>query len=370
MNNWNQLSKNNKKFVIYISVVLFILFSTVTFFFARTMYDAKISSEKKHSLRMDPKGVEPWKTPADKLPESSTYTNVSVGMYVDDIDTLSIKDSYFNVNAYIWFRWKGDKSLDPGGKFLLVDGKIDKKDLLDSYIDEDGTNYQKYRITARIIKFFDTSRTPIENHMLNIYVEDGARDGSKIRYVADNASDLSSRVSVPGFNITGTSSIVKNHTYKSSYGDPRLAENTRATFTQYIFAINIERSGFGLYFKILLGLFAACVLALASFFIKPSDVGPRFALPTGAYFGAVGNTYIANAILPSSGTFGVMDCIYGIGLIIITLSIVSSLFSHYLFVQRDEKILARVLDKTLFAVILISGLAANIIIPLCAFKQF
>lgn len=138
-------------------------------------------------------------------------------------------------------------------------------------------------------------------------------------------------------------------------------------FSQYLAGIRISRDGLGFYIKVCLSLFAAILLTLFSFFIRPSDIGPRFAMPTGAYFGAVANSYVANSILPSSaGEFGLVDHVTGIDLLTISLSIALALLYYYLFVHKGEKELALALDRTMFIVVGGSCLLANIIIPLCA----
>lgn len=364
--NWNNLTGKKKRFIVIFSLAILVLYSLVTFYSASTMYNNRIQSQINHAARMNPTAAEAGRTPPDPLPEGGGYTTVKVGTYLDDVDSLSIRDSFWTTNFYVWFSWTGDKNLDPGGKVSLVDGMINKKELLEDYHDNSGVNYQRYKISAKVIKFFDTTRVPIENQMLNIYLEDGARDGTKLRYEADPSANRSSRVSIPGYRIIGNGNVIKTHTYKSSYGDPRVAENTQRVFSQYIYALEINRIDFGLYVKLFLSLFAALLLTLSSFFIKPSDIGPRFSLPTGAYFGAVANSYVVNSILPSSGSFGLVDHIAGIGLFTIFLSIALSLASHYLYVRKDEKDLSTVLDRAMFIVVGFSCLFANIIIPLCA----
>jgi hypothetical protein len=170
-------------------------------------------SNAKHIARMSPTAAEPGRTPPDPLPQSGDFVTVKIGTYIDDIENVSIKDSSWAANFYVWFSWKGDPKLDPGAKLVVVDGAIAKKELLEDYHGADGTNYQRYKVTARMVKFFDTARVPIEDHMLNIYVEDGARDGSRLRFLADPALNVSSRVNLPGFRITGYSQAVKSHTY-------------------------------------------------------------------------------------------------------------------------------------------------------------
>jgi len=201
--------------------------------------------------------------------------------------------------------------------------------------------------------------------MLNIYVEDGARDISQIRYITDNSSSISSRVTVPGYKVTSNNNAIKNHAYKSSFGDPRISGTNRSVYSQYVHGIQISRMDFGFYFKIFISLIAALMLTFASFFIKV-DIAPRFALPTGAYFGAVANTSLHNSLLPSSGAFGLIDIITGIGLFTIFLSIALSIYSYYLFVYNNEKALSNLFDRIILLVLSTCCIIANIVIPLIA----
>ena len=365
LSSWRELAWDKQKFVLGCAVGVIIVYIIAIYFSAVAMLKNKSQAQVNHTARMNSMAFETGKTPPDTLPDEGNYTNVTVGTYFEDIDNLSIKDSLWSANFYVWFAWKGDQALDPGGKFIVVDGAITKKEVMEEYHGEDGTNYQRFRVSAKMIKFFDTYRVPIENHMLNIYLEDGGRDGTKLRFLADKNSNYSSRLSIPGYRITAVDNVVKNHTYKSSYGDPRVAPDARKTFSQYIAGLSITRLDYGFYFKIFLSLFAALALTLSSFFIKASDVAPRFALPTGAYFGAVANSYVANSILPPSGTFGLVDYVAGLGLFTIFLSIALSLVSVNLL-KRDEKVESHVFDRVMFVAVGIGCVAANIIIPLCA----
>lgn len=357
-------SQKRRKVLLYAGLI-FCIYVLIIIFSSTSMYNNRMLSEAKHAARMNPTAAEPGRTPPDAYPDSSSFITVKVGTYLEDVENLNIKDSFWSCTFYVWYSWTGDPKLDPGSKMVIVDGTVLKKDLLEDYHGEGGVNYQRYRISAKMIKFFDTARVPIEDHMLNIYIEDGARDGTKIRFVADTTSNISSRLSIPGFKVTGHSNVVKTHTYRSSYGDPRIENDSRKVFSQYIAAVQIKRIDFGFYFKIFLSLFAAALLTLSSFFIKASDVGPRFALPTGAYFGAVANTYLANSLIPSSGSFGLVDHIAGIGLFTIFMSLALALLSNY-YTRKDEKEMSLALDRTMFVVVGTCYIAANIIIPWCA----
>ena len=378
---WHRLSRQDKFFLVKFVLAIFIFYSTITYLSASSMYKDMNDSRLRHAGKLREAGVDldkaakansegetKWwaKDYAVQLSDDGDYIKVKVGTYIDDIETLSVKDSFWNTHFYIWFTWNGDKTLDPGGKMVLVDGTINKKDLLEEYHGDDGVNYQRYRVSARIIKFFDTTRVPIEDHMLNIYVEDGFRDGNKVRYVADSIK-ISPRVQIPGFKITKSANVIQAHSYNSSYGDPRITDGSGKIFSQYLAAMRISRTNFGFYLEIFLSLFAAILLALFSFFIRPSDIGSRMSLPTGAYFGAVANSYVANGVLPpSAGEFGLVDHIAGIGLFTIALTICLSLASYHFYVRKEEKDLSIAMDRLMVITVGMSCIFANIIIPFCA----
>lgn len=111
----------------------------------------KTSSSSNHALRMAVDQVEPGRTPPDPVPAQGDFVPVTIGVYIDGIDNFSIKDSFWSSTFFIWFRWTGDRTLDPGKTFQLVDGKIEKKELLEEYYGPDGSNYQRFRVNAKVL---------------------------------------------------------------------------------------------------------------------------------------------------------------------------------------------------------------------------
>ncbi|CAN5120449.1 hypothetical protein BH11PSE11_BH11PSE11_23950 [soil metagenome] len=365
---FSQLPFQQKRFIKIWVAAITVIFLLLGWLSINIILQEKQTSAQNHRLRMDVAAVEPGKTPPDPLPANTDFTPVHVGIYLDGIENVSIKDSYWTATFYVWFRWKGDKSLDPGKSFQLIDAKIEKKELLDNYVGADGTNYQNYKVNAKMTKFFNTTRVPLDDHMLNIYLEDATNDVSRLRYVADASTNISSRVKIPGYSVTGISSVVKPHTYKTTYGDPRAVEGKRSSYSEYTFAVSIKRATMGVYLKLFVGLFAGVILTLGSFFIRPSDTGPRFGLPSAAYFGAVANTYMVSSLMPSTGQFGLADLVTGIGLFTISLCVVASLASGYYYLRKDEKEFSRHLDRASWVVIFVGYTILNIVLPIVAFS--
>lgn len=330
------------------------------------VHGEKLASEANYRLRLTPGAVERGQTPPDPIPETGDFVPVTLGLYLDGIDGMAIRDSVWTPTFYIWFRWKGDRALSPGASFRIVDGRIERKDLQDEYYGADGTNYQRYRVIARMTKFFNTTRVPLDGHMLNIYIEDTRLDAARLRYVADPASNVSSRVRVSGYSIAKSQQAVKTHTYRTSYGDPREVGAGNRTFSMYTYGLNISREGMGVYFKIFIGLFAGMALAFASFGLRASDAGPRFSMLAGAYFGAVANSYLAGSLIPSSGQFGLVEYVTFTGLFTIFFSLIATIISVFIWNKLADKPLSRAFDIITVTTAGIGYTLVNVAMPLAA----
>ncbi len=362
-----ELSQEKMSFLRYWAIGISITYILIAVLVLYIVQGEKNIANRNHALRMNPSAVEPGKTPPEPLPANADFKPVNIGIYLDGIENFSIKDSYWTPVFYIWFRWKGDKSLNPGKYFRLVDGKIEKKELQDSYFGADGTNYEVYKVVARVTKFFNTTRVPLDDHMLNIYIEDSTNDVTHMRYLADSASNISSRVKVSGYDITGFSAVVKSHTYKTSYGDPRVKEGKHTTFSEYNYGVTVKRNGIGVFMKLFIGLYAGVLLTFCSFFIRPSETAPRYAFPSASYFGVVANDYMTHSLLTSSGQFGLADLVTAIGLFTITFCVIASLISVYYYLRKKEEDFSRQLDKVSLRYIGAGFIAVNILLPICAF---
>lgn len=310
----------------------------------------KTDSQLYYQERMDPVHTEPGLTLADTAKmKGLTPIQVITGIYVDRIVELSIRDRSWSVDCYIWFNY--DSSLVPTDNFQIVDGWIESKEKKDEFI-KGSAHYVLYRIVARITAVFDETRFPRDDHLLTICIEDPSYIRQKMIFVADqNNSSVSSRVKLPGYIISKMATIEKAHSYKTSRGDPRLLTGSKATFSQFRMGIWIKRDGWGFFLKMFLPLFVAVGVAILAFFIKPTDVDPRFGLGVGALFAAVANSYITSSMLPNTGVMSLSDILNIMGTVTILLTLIESTVSLYLYDQKDKKKLSQRLDLFSFYII-------------------
>jgi hypothetical protein len=348
------------------ALLIIALFLVPGIWLVHMMRSNQQAAGQRHAARLDPAAEDAGVTAADRtLPPDAKPTEVLAGIYVDRIVELAVKDVSWTVDFYLWFRWRGEQPKTFEG-FQVVDGTIESKDL---EFDETvaGQRYQRFRVTAKITKFFDVTRYPCEDHLLTIGIEHPAHLRHEVLFVADGEnSSVSSRVNVPAYRLRPAVVLEKPHSYKTTRGDPRLAPGTKSTYSQLRMGIGIERSGWGLYFKLFQFLFIAVLLALVSFFIRPIEVDPRFGLGVGALFAAVANAYVVSSHVPDTGVMALADIINGVGIAVILLTVVQSTISLYLFSVRGQEALSRVFDRLSFAIILPSYVLLNLALALSA----
>lgn len=342
-----------------IAILLFAIYLAITVGFGAYLYNIKTSSASSHADRMDASVTSVDYTEGD-------YTEVAVGMYIDALRNISIADSSFEAVFYLWFTWEGDPAFSPGDSFQMVGGFIDDKELVSEHYNEDGTNYQRYKVTATFDKYYDLTRVSLEDHMLNIYIEDTTRDSSRLRYVADEAQTaISSRVSIPGFeNSDVVQSVVKPHEYKSTYSSP--SANGNRVFSQYIVGVEIERSDAGFYLKVAVPFILSVMLGLMALWSHRTGAD-ALGLSGASFFGVIANAYIVTSFVPSNGgSFGVMDVVNFGSLLTVLLIVCVSIVSLTIRNEEEQSDTAMTLDRSCFVALAAGYAMFNIVIPLCA----
>lgn len=326
----------------------------------------RLAALERHRARMNPDAAESGTTPADlALPENADPALVDVGLYVDRISELSIKDVSWTVDFYLWFRWKGE-AVRLADDFQVVDGWIESKEKEEDRTDGD-QHYERYRIVAKITKSFDVSQFPRDEHLLTISIESPKYQRHELLFVPDQSNtSVSSRVRVPAYDVTASHLIEKAHSYKTTRGDPRLAQGTKSNYSQIRMGISLERSGWSYFFKMFQALYIAVAISMLSMFIKPTNVDPRFGLGIGGLFAAVANSYVTSSLIPDTGIMTLADMVNGLGIGMILLTVIQSTISLHLYERLGAESLSRRFDQLSFWILAIGYVALNLALPMAA----
>jgi len=261
---------------------------------------------------------------------------VTVGTYVNQITGVNLRENQVNVDFYIWFRWDDD-SINPIETFELMNGKIESKTPTPVRKLKD-TNYGQVRVQAVLNQPWDVMRFPLDRQTIRLEIEDSDMTSDKIVYVPDtDNSTVDPDVAVSGYALSGTAASVKEHLYRTNYGDITLPKNHESVYSRYTQAITLERPDSVYYLKTFSTIFISSLVAFLAFMVKPVDLDPRFGLGIGALFAVVASYFIIAGDLPRSSGFTLSDRVNLASMGMIFLSLMQSAVSLMIYERNAAK---------------------------------
>ncbi len=274
---------------------------------------------------------------------------VTTGMWVNQIHELNLKENNFVVDLYVWFRWKGE--LKPHETWSFIDGRIESKTESSSKIFPDGSRYVCQRVIVKVTRFFDVSRYPLDGHTLSMTVEEDEGEDHLVQYVADvENSGIDPRVTMPGWTLGVKDAVAGVGQYKSNFGDVSVPAGKETRYGRMTLRLDLTRSGATYFVKVFFGVWVAASIAFLCFFIKPTNVDPRFGLGVGAIFAAIASEYTISSSLPEGGVATLADQVHLVAYLAIFVTLAQSTASLWL-VEHGKEATSKRFDK-LFAILL------------------
>ncbi len=355
----------NKKKTSHVILMIFligILISGFAFSYTISNFIKDMATNVSKNMKdtMDPKVPDSGKTVSDSFLIPPSSKKVVIGTYLERIEDLNIKESYWTYEFYLWFKWNpneidflGEKSLAHQNElpFTVINGEILKTDLVDRYTDSiNKVEYIQYYVKAKSTQFFDVSLYPIDQHNLIIPIEHKWIDRKNLYFEPDTKdSKVSSRVMVNGYEKDNSVKMIeKPHAYKSARGNPKFSSDYKVDFSQYRMAVRIYKGGISVILKLFLILYIAVLVT----FIAPFAPDPsRYTV--GALFTAAGGSYILASKLPSTNVFSLAEiinafCIVLIVAMIAILGILPSLIFKDGVIDSFEKKMIRLINLVMF----------------------
>jgi hypothetical protein len=244
---------------------------------------------------------------ASKIPAADT---VKVGVYVISVHDINFHDREYTARFWIWFVYDNPR-FDFSKQIDVVNAKdIEQSEMTVDTVD--GKFWAQMRLKCTMKENWAVDDFPFDEQHLKIVIEDEGLDLTKMIFVADtvgsrfdNIGALSGWV-VDNFHVNTTTSI-----YSTAFGNPKPVLNNQR-FSVFTVEMDIEREARGLFLKIFLGMYFAFLIALVSFLSDTNELEPRFGLPVGGLFAAVGNKYIIDSLLPESSHFSLVDILHNL----------------------------------------------------------
>ncbi|MBI5200581.1 MAG: hypothetical protein HY925_03260 [Elusimicrobia bacterium] len=255
---------------------------------------------------------------------------VTVGAYLNDVQSLDLKTHSYAADVYLWFRWR-DPKLNPAATAEFMNpnelwGHARTLSYDKPVRFADGELYQVMRVQGRFTSKMDLSSYPFDRQVIAVEFEDHRLDVSELEFVADAESvTRSPELRLPGYALGEPRLSVRSRSYPTSFGDKRA--HAAEGYSRVRLEVPVSRPALTYSVKLLLPI--ACVIFCAALMVlfDPKHVDARVGIGITALLTIVALQITLNADLPDVDYLVLMDKVYlgaylfvivGLGLIVRT----------------------------------------------------
>jgi hypothetical protein len=245
--------------------------------------------------------------------EPISADTVTAGVYIISVHDINFHDKEYTLRFWLWFVYD-NPDFDFNRQLDLPNAKdIEVQEVITDSLDGRAWVIMKMKCTMK--QNWNVHDFPFDHQHLKMHIENTLFDKGRLVFAPDTAgSNYDKDDAIDGWEISGFSVSASENNYPTGFGDKRSAGQD---FSSFDVKIDLERSAWGMFFKIFLGMYIAFLIATISFTPHPSEMEPRFGLPVGGLFAAVGNKYIIDSLLPESSSFTLVDTLHAITFIAI-----------------------------------------------------
>jgi len=282
---------------------------------------------------------------------------VKVGAYIISIHDINFHEKEYTARFWLWFVYD-----NPKYDFAKQIDITNAKDIEISSTSIDTVNgkfWAQMRVKCTMKENWRVHDFPFDTQHLRVVMEDEALDIDQLVFVADTASSRFDNVeALSGWKVDDFKVQTSIATYNTSFGNPEPGYD-KQKFSVFSIDMDIEREAKGLFLKIFLGMYFAFMIALVSFLSDTNELEPRFGLPVGGLFAAVGNKYIIDSLLPESSQFSLVDILHSLTFLgifcILTVSAIA------LKLHNNDKVdLAHRINRIGAIVVIVGYIIANV----------
>lgn len=281
----------------------------------------------------------------------------TVGLWLKSLYDMDLAGGAYNTNFWVWFVYTSD-NIEPGATAEITNAK--SFEFSQQAVDTLGhLRWATQECRAEMKQIWDVNYFPFDRQVLFIELEDAQMDSESLVYVPDTAnSTYNKEIELAGWKIEDFRVETSAHTYSTTFGDPTLGDGS-SSYPKFLATLTIRRDGWGLFIKLFTGVYVAFFISWLAFFIPPTEVDPRFGLSVGGLFGAVGNKYLVDSILPDIIASSLSDRVHDLTFAMLLATVLMSVVSLY-YAKKDQTARYKKIDRFAAFTILIFFVVVNI----------
>jgi hypothetical protein len=287
-----------------------------------------------------------------------TPDTVRVGAYVISVHDINFHDKEYTIRFWLWFV-HDNADFDFARQLDIPNAKtIEPPEIIYDSLDNQAWVIMKMKCTMK--ENWNVEDFPFDQQHLKVQIENTLFDNTSLIFMPDTiGSRFDDEEAIDGWTIRNFHVKASDNFYATGFGDID-PENHGSTFSQFVIEMDIERNAWGLYLKIFIGMYIAFLISMISFTPHPAELEPRFGLPVGGLFAAVGNKYIIDSLLPESSSFTLVDTLHTLTFLSIFATLLISAFALNLHDNGKSEQALR-LNKTLSRIVVFGYILANIV---------
>lgn len=257
--------------------------------------------------------------------EENAPDTVKIGAYVVSLHDINFHDKEYTMRFWLWLLHNNREFDFPYQTEVPNAKSLEKPDMMTDTMQ--GKIWCLMKMKSIMKQSWDVGDFPFDQQKLTVRVENTVFDKNSLIFQADTlGSNFDPNLTVDGWRISDFKVTTGTSDYNTAFGDLNLKEQ-KSQYSHFDINMTLERNAWGLFFKLFMGMYIAFLISSVSFIIDPKQVEPRFGLPVGGLFAAVGNKYIIDSLLPETSAFTLVDSLHTITFLAIFFTVACSALS-------------------------------------------
>jgi len=244
----------------------------------------------------------------------STPEQVTVGVYVQNVQAVDLSTNSFSADFYIWLRWRNPDIDAPAG--IEVQNVFENWALTKTEVypeprkQPDGSLVWLGRYQGNFNSPLSVSDYPFQNQTLRFVFEEAILNVEQLVYVPDkDPIVVNPDITLAGYNFGEPRVAFDSHTYPTSFGDVESSPDNR-TYTRVVVEIPVTSPVTSGIFKTILPLLIVLIAAALGVIIPASYVDSKVNVPITALIALVAMQFGVSSALPEVGYLPMIDLIY------------------------------------------------------------
>lgn len=304
---------------------------------------------------------------------SKNATVVDTAVYLEQVRSVDIKNSQFEVVLTVGYRWEGhneDIDFTDSDMVRFYKGTIKNMHVVDEF-HEGNIHYNQVRYDLVINKQYWTPRFPLESHQMRIYIEPKEGVNEVVLIPNEEESYTNPSLGITGFEMTRFAVGQDIIGYEGNLLNPEFDNYDDSTQykTEVMTQFEINREGIGLYIKCFIAMYGTTAWILLCLYICTFRRVDPLGMIGAAFFGSVSNIMVGANLVPDALQMGLLEYgnLFGVGIIIAGTSVVISI--NAIRKERGNEKFAQYYGRIMLIIFMTLVIIGNFALPMTAWLR-